>query len=681
MKRRCTQKKMLLQVIQQVDGKFLCKADEKCGYKQAPLIPGNFKRHIFKMHPAVYAAMNLPVPPNEKTEPAKKKSKKMCVDMNAETVLPGILQLATVDRLPYSFPDMVGFRTLLEPICKAAGITTNRKNIASLVENSACTARQLISAELKQQPLIAIEVDGASRGSRHFIGINACIVLEGKVIVRNLAIKETLERQTKEHLKSLIEDVLSDFGVTLSQVYSVTHDNGANMVASVSEMKKSLESSNIELSSLVDGYIEGANDERNDVADIDVEQTDEQIETGDVEETEDENDDFINGKDGGNDTVEASQVVDPFDVSMQQILDSVRCSAHTAQLAVLDVIKPYEKRIVKIQKLVIKLRQREYLKFVRQHDANLPPISNKIRWNSTYLMLKCLQKQKTFFNILRKSYPEIDFTSHWKFIDKFCEAFEAPFILTMQLQKRHVILSNFYAYWLVCQAKLMRCADNCLAKRLLKAFQRRLQKLTESLPFKACVYLDPRFNFLGSKRISPKDKELAQEFLVMLHNRVSGKKIGNDEKPGRSMEEEDELETLLAEFFDEDSEGNTSLASQSNSSVAQKLKALEIREKVPTVGYARPGSSNSLDNPDNFDLLSYWEGQKYTNPGVYKVAMIAFSASATQVSVERSFSALKLLLNDHRMNLTASAVENALLLKLNSDLLPQIAKMACEEDH
>lgn len=187
MKRRCTQKNTLLQVIKQEGGKFCCKADDACKYTQDKLMPGNFKRHILKQHPAVFSALDLPMPPSEVApEPTKKKSKKLHVDTTKENIILGTLQLATVNHLPYSFPEMVGFKTLLDPLYKAAGLTVNRNCVANMVNEAACRARELISKELQQQPLIAIEVDGASRGSRHFVGINARVIVDGKVIVRNL---------------------------------------------------------------------------------------------------------------------------------------------------------------------------------------------------------------------------------------------------------------------------------------------------------------------------------------------------------------------------------------------------------------------------------------------------------------------------------------------------------------
>lgn len=107
-------------------------------------------------------------------------------------------------------------------------------------------------------------------------------------------------------------------------------------------------------------------------------------------------------------------------------------------------------------------------------------------------------------------------------------------------------------------------------------------------------------------------------------------KNGDDGGNAASNVDEDELETILAEFFDEQADGNTSLANKNNTSFAQKLKALELREKIPILGTPRPGTSNSGEKYECFDLLKFWEGQKFTNPELHKAAMVVLSASSTR---------------------------------------------------
>lgn len=109
----------------------------------------------------------------------------------------------------------------------------------------------------------------------------------------------------------------------------------------------------------------------------------------------------------------------------------------------------------------------------------------------------------------------LDFSRQWIFINKFCDAFEPMFMLTMKAQKDHVPVSQFYADWLLCQAQLdaISAKGNTLAKQLLTAMQKRSETLRSSMPFMACLYIDPRFNFVGSNRISMDEKHQIQVFM------------------------------------------------------------------------------------------------------------------------------------------------------------------------
>jgi len=65
------------------------------------------------------------------------------------------------------------------------------------------------------------------------------------------------------------------------------------------------------------------------------------------------------------------------------------------------------------------------------------------------------------------------------------------------------------------------------------------------------------------------------------------------------------------------------------------------------------------------DIMKYWESKKFTYPRLYQLAKILHSVPATQVSVERAFSALKLILSDLRCNLSSESIKKLLFLKLN----------------
>lgn len=67
-------------------------------------------------------------------------------------------------------------------------------------------------------------------------------------------------------------------------------------------------------------------------------------------------------------------------------------------------------------------------------------------------------------------------------------------------------MSEFYAEWLVCQAMLSKIQENKIAKKLLMAMNDRLAILKDTMQFKCALYFDPRFNYIGSNRLTVEDK-------------------------------------------------------------------------------------------------------------------------------------------------------------------------------
>ncbi len=78
-----------------------------------------------------------------------------------------------------------------------------------------------------------LKVDCAKRLSRSILGINAQYVHDGKIILRTLSTYELKNRQTGATLKKMILETLGEYEISLSQVYTITTDNGANMLLAV----------------------------------------------------------------------------------------------------------------------------------------------------------------------------------------------------------------------------------------------------------------------------------------------------------------------------------------------------------------------------------------------------------------------------------------------------------------
>lgn len=73
-----------------------------------------------------------------------------------------------------------------------------------------------------------------------------------------------------------------------------------------------------------------------------------------------------------------------------------------------------------------------------------------------------------------------------------------------------------------------------------------------------------------------------------------------------------------------------------------------------------------------YDVFKHWLKRKDSHPELFAVAMIVLGTPSNQVSVERAFSALALVLSPHRTGLGHDTLEDILLVKLNKDLFEKI---------
>ncbi|XP_062537149.1 uncharacterized protein LOC134205669 [Armigeres subalbatus] len=202
---------------------------------------------------------------------------------------------------------------------------------------------------------------------------------------------------------------------------------------------------------------------------------------------------------------------------------------------------------------------------------------------------------------------------------------------------------------------------------------KRLQKLTETAQFKACLYIDPRFNYIGSNRMSSADKELAQNYLLELWERLNELDgIGVKETSYQSNHDEsnDFVEQYLNKYFERDTPGSSGQALPADDKILQQIKELELRPKV---------RMHSLPTEDRFDIVQYWNTMRTSHHDVHRLAVAILSAPSTQVTVERAFSGLKLVLTDQRQNLSDHRIQDLMILKLNHDLLPVIAEKLCAD--
>lgn len=115
--------------------------------------------------------------------------------------------------------------------------------------------------------------------------------------------------------------------------------------------------------------------------------------------------------------------------------------------------------------------------------------------------------------------------------------------------------------------------------------------------------------------------------------------------------DEDEFDAMLAE---ECSQARTTFET---SQLDLKLKLLQL-------------ANSKTRLPINTDTIQYWQAKRYEDPELYDLAMTALAAPATQVSVERCFSAVKILLDERRLRMSADLLNDLMIIRCNQDLLP-----------
>lgn len=137
-----------------------------------------------------------------------------------------------------------------------------------------------------------MKVDIASRHNRSFFGLNVQYIKNGSLQLRTLAVKELFDSHTSTYLTQIVKEILSKFDLDLDKIYSFTSDNGRNMV----KLGELIQKEN------------SAEEEEEEEAEIENEEDDE---------------------------LRERVIEDDIEFSITSL---VRCTVHTLQLAILDVI-------------------------------------------------------------------------------------------------------------------------------------------------------------------------------------------------------------------------------------------------------------------------------------------------------------------------------------------------------
>ncbi|XP_040360142.1 uncharacterized protein LOC121048176 [Ixodes scapularis] len=617
-----------------VSNKSTCQIED-CQHVVSGDHGGNLERHLQRRHKEVYGkllaekATKRVVLGRDEDSPAAKlrqvditsmlqptSSKCVWLEITEDSIMKSCVELVTRNGRPFRLVDDSGFRQIIDPVLKALGArrAITAATVKDRVQEEAKSKREEISSSLRGR-MFSLKIDCASRLDRALLGINVQYAENGRLVLQPLAMKELFDRHTGEHLRLQVKSTLSRYDLSISQVYSVTTDNGANMLKAVRLLGE-------------------ADDESDDCS------SDEEADSGE----------HAFGTYGLISLLDNPEVTHLPGLDDADLMLGVRCAAHTLQLAVTDALKESGSCtiVAECRALVKKLRVQSAMGLIRKLGLKKPVIDCPTRWMSTLNMLVRLTELKSFVeDFLSEEERSRWIECMWAEVEMLTVALEPAQVATKKLQREQLTIGDFYDAWLTCVLSTSKILSP-LAKALVKFMKKRERDLCDTNIFCGALYMEPRYRLL----LTTEQKCQARLHLSKTWKRITGLQPKQDIKyiqasvAAAPAEPQDALEALLKEK-EAEAGAHPEAGGLGPVDIACLLEMLDKEARLPRTT----------------NVLAFWEERKERQPELYSLAKVALGVPATQVSVERAFSALKFILSDQRSCLSLSTLDDVLFLR------------------
>lgn len=227
-------------------------------------------------------------------------------------------------------------------------------------------------------------------------------------------------------------------------IYSITTDNGANMLKTVSLIR--------EMNKDYDNNKEMSENEQNfedNQAHIDEENS------NNVSECSDEDNNAINEQENENNQETLPSVINDLGAAVNtlEVLRGMRCAAHTLQLSILDVFKieSIKLTINKSRRLVKTLRLPKNLEALKNMDLKRPVIDCVTRWGSTYDMLESLLRRQNFCQVFGRHQTRLNVDNvFWTSINDLKNALGPAKLTSCVLQAEQLYPGDCLLHWKKC---------------------------------------------------------------------------------------------------------------------------------------------------------------------------------------------------------------------------------------
>lgn len=318
------------------------------------------------------------------------------------------VEMVTINSHSFNTLSQSGFRNAVESITQKlqlAGCGLNLTDhhvyeIKEKIREITTKIKNQIESEVKGK-LISVMVDAATRNGRSIFGVSIQYRINGILKLVALGMREMKKSHTAIYLNEILGQILSEYDISRVQVLSITTDNGSNVLAMVKEFEQQLlhdsednsfddrlsiiHPNDLSLESCLNDCDETENEIENEIQKYLNEHIDADEEMLDL--LLDESDLYV-------------ELVDSIVSDMQNrnmdtnlFVYSVKCAAHTLQLAVKDALKLIHKSnqnvISLCRYIAICLRKQSTRDKMREIglSCKLPALDVATRWSSSFLMV------------------------------------------------------------------------------------------------------------------------------------------------------------------------------------------------------------------------------------------------------------------------------------------------------
>lgn len=146
----------------------------------------------------------------------------------------GCLESVVIDGRPFNLMQGKGLQRILRPIIDEFDrvqmpISTSSEYIQRKGMEMQEAIKEKIKSEMRGK-LVSLQLDLTTRMNRHILGVNTQYYIDGEFHVRNLAMRTLSVNTTALNLAHEVEQILHEYDLSIHDIYTITTDNGTNVL-------------------------------------------------------------------------------------------------------------------------------------------------------------------------------------------------------------------------------------------------------------------------------------------------------------------------------------------------------------------------------------------------------------------------------------------------------------------